>query len=124
MKVFTLILGVLSGFATASVIMQKQQSACAPVHIIVARGSGEPQGEGATGRLASRLKEAIPGTTSEAVEYPAKLSPYPQSEGAGVRACKEQLTAYVKKCRESKIVLMGYSQVHNPKVSQRTFNFT
>lgn len=116
MKVSILIFGLLSGFTAASIIMEKRQNACSPVHIIVARGSGEPQGEGATGRLATTLKEEIPGTTSEAVDYPAKLSPYPQSESAGVKACKEQMTAYVKKCRESKIVLMGYSQVRSSKL--------
>jgi acetylxylan esterase len=83
---------------------------CAPVHLIIGRGSGEAAGEGATGRLSRSIKAAIPGATSEAVDYPAKLSPYPQSESAGTEAVRTQLTAYTQKCPKTKMVLMGYSQ--------------
>jgi acetylxylan esterase len=107
----TLIVGVLGGLVAGSAILDKRQTGCSSVHILVGRGSGEPKGEGATGRLSTTLKRSIAGATSEAVDYPAKLSPYPQSESTGVQAVKEQMTAYVKKCPQSKIVLMGYSQV-------------
>jgi acetylxylan esterase len=105
--------GLLSAFVAVAVAtnLDERQGGCAPVHILVARGSQEPEGEGATGRLATQVKKDIPGATSEAINYPAKLSPYPQSEAQGVQACKDQMTAYAKKCPNSKLVLMGYSQV-------------
>jgi hypothetical protein len=81
------------------------------VHILVGRGSGEPAGMGATGRLVTQMKAAITGVTAEAIDYPAKLSPYPDSSSAGTNAVVKQTTAYVKRCPNAKIVLMGYSQV-------------
>lgn len=86
------------------------QDACSPVHIIVARASTELPGYGVTGALAQSLAKDIPGTTAEPVVYPAVLNPYISSENAGVVAMKNQLTAYVKNCPQSKIVLAGYSQ--------------
>jgi hypothetical protein len=87
------------------------QEACSRVHILVGRGSGEAAGMGATGRLVNQMKSAITGVTAEAIDYPAKLSPYPQSSSAGTNAVVKQTTAYVKRCPKAKIVLMGYSQV-------------
>jgi len=86
------------------------QEACSRVHILVGRGSGEPAGMGATGRLVTQMKAAITGVTAEAIDYPAKLSPYPDSSSAGTNAAVKQTTAYVKRCPNAKIVLMGYSQ--------------
>jgi acetylxylan esterase len=87
------------------------QEACSRVHILVGRGSGEAAGMGATGRLVNQMKSAITGVTAEAIDYPAKLSPYAQSSSAGTNAAVKQTTAYVKRCPNAKIVLMGYSQV-------------
>jgi acetylxylan esterase len=88
------------------------QEACSRVHILVGRGSGEAAGMGATGRLVTQMKSAISGVTAEAINYPAKLSPYPDSSSAGTNAVVKQTTAYVKRCPNAKIVLMGYSQVN------------
>ena len=93
--------------------LERRQAKCSAVHIVVARASTEPQGEGLIGALSRSVKSAIPGTTSEAVKYPAALAPYGPSEIKGVVAAKAQVTEYVKKCPESKIVLMGYSQVRS-----------
>jgi acetylxylan esterase len=87
------------------------QQACPRVHILVGRGSLEAAGMGATGRLVNQMKSAITGVTAEAIDYPAKLSPYSQSSAAGTNAVVKQTTAYVKRCPNAKIVLMGYSQV-------------
>jgi hypothetical protein len=113
MKAFILLFGIVIGHGAgvAARYLEERQGGCAPVHILVARGSAEPEGEGSTGRLSTTLKRSIPGATSEAINYPAKLSPYPQSEAQGVQACKNQMTAYAKRCPQSKVVLMGYSQV-------------
>jgi len=112
MKSTIFITGLLSTFVAASPTIEARQTdgGCSPVHIVVARASTEAQGEGMIRSLSSAVKKAIPGTTSEAVVYTAKLAPYGPSEIQGVAAAKQQVTAYVKKCPTSKIVLMGYSQ--------------
>lgn len=120
MKATTFITGFLSTMVAASPIMETLEAGgCSDVHIVVARASTEPQGEGLTSGLSNAVKKAIPGTTSEAVVYTAKLAPYGPSEIQGVAAAKQQVTAYVKKCPKSKVVLMGYSQVSHPKRSFR-----
>lgn len=83
---------------------------CAPVHVIVARASTEPPGDGAIGSLARAVIQAHPGATQEAIQYPATLGNYISSESQGVSAEKQQLTSYANNCPGSQIVLLGYSQ--------------
>jgi acetylxylan esterase len=84
-------------------------AACAPVHLIVARASGEAPGEGIIAGLATKVKRAIPGTTSEALNYPARM-PYSGSIPVGVANLKKAIATYTQQCPQSKLVLMGYSQ--------------
>lgn len=84
-------------------------TACAAVHIIVARASQEPSGQGSIGTLATRVATNIPGTSVEWVDYPAVLIPYDSSSYKGAEAAIAAVTAYTDKC-PGKIVLMGYSQ--------------
>lgn len=53
----------------------------------------------------------IPGSDSVAVVYPATLQNYQSSESQGVSAMMSDIQGYVQACPNSKIVLMGYSQV-------------
>jgi acetylxylan esterase len=89
---------------------QPPPAACAEVHVLVARASGEAKGEGMIGGLSRAIKSSLKSADSEAVDYPAALAPYGSSEGKGVAAAKAQLTAYVQRCPNAKVVLMGYSQ--------------
>jgi acetylxylan esterase len=82
---------------------------CAPVHIIVARASGEPPGEGTIASLSTLLKQQIPGATSEALTYPAKM-PYSGSIPVGVTNMKAAIAKYTSACPTGKLVLLGYSQ--------------
>lgn len=86
-------------------------SACGPVHIIVARASTEAAGVGMMGSLATLVQKAVPGTTIDAVDYPAEMLAYSTSSAEGTAALSAQLTNYVGRCPDSKVVLMGYSQV-------------
>jgi acetylxylan esterase len=112
----------LSSFLT-TVLSQdkggKDLTQCSKVHFVVARGSGEPQGVGMLRSFINSVAEAVPGVTSEAIVYPAQLDfnnllGYVSSERSGVTAGKNQVTAYVKRCPKSKIVVAGVSQVRNP----------
>jgi len=90
-------------------VAQTSPAVCPPVHIIVARASGEPQGEGIIGSLASTLKQQIPGATSEALVYPAKI-PYEGSISVGVTNMKAAIANYTQSCPTGKVVILGYSQ--------------
>lgn len=61
-------------------------AACAEVHILVARASGQGKGEGLIGSLSRAIKTALKGADSEAVDYPAALALYGSSEIKGVKA--------------------------------------
>lgn len=84
-------------------------AACPPVHMIVARASGEPPGEGIIASLATALKQQIPGSTSEALVYPAKI-PYSGSIPIGVTAMKAAIAKYTQACPTGKVIILGYSQ--------------
>ena len=83
---------------------------CSAIHIITARASTEPAGEGVIGSLATLIQNGNQGVTREAVCYPATLSNYASSSSKGTSAMTDQLSTYVSTCPDSKIVLLGYSQ--------------
>ncbi|KAF7884104.1 uncharacterized protein EAF01_011527 [Botrytis porri] len=88
-------------------------STCVPagaIHMIVARASTEAPGEGIIGSVATMVKASLPGSDSEAVDYPATLTQYQASEASGVAAMQKLVQAYAEKCPESKMAVMGYSQ--------------
>ena len=68
------------------------------------------------GQLADLIQNDNPGTAVEAIDYPALLDPndptrYAFSTHVGVGAVMWQVTNYYNRCPDSKIVLLGYSQV-------------
>lgn len=99
--------------STAAVLGTRADGDCAPIHLLVARGSTESPGYGQLNSLATRIVQGNSGATKEAIDYPAQLQPYGPSVSAGVTAVKKQLSDYVAKCPDSKIVLLGYSQGAN-----------
>lgn len=114
------IIGLLFGLSTASLAIStadnkhssEAATACAVgVHMIVARGSQEAPGEGMIGAIATKVQQYIPGSDSEAVDYPATISNYSRSEASGVAAMHNMIHSYVERCPSSKIALLGYSQV-------------
>jgi acetylxylan esterase len=87
-------------------------AACAAgVHMIVARASTEDPGTGIIGAVANGIAAQIPGSDIVAVDYPAVLNPYLESETAGAQAMTKLVTDYAAQCPKTKMVLMGYSQV-------------
>ncbi|KAF5383247.1 hypothetical protein D9615_004842 [Tricholomella constricta] len=87
---------------------------CAAVHIITARGSSEPPGEGTIGAIVDDVVSSSKQTVSrEAVVYPATVINYLGplgSQAQGVAAMKARLAAKASACPDTKIVLTGYSQ--------------
>jgi acetylxylan esterase len=81
------------------------------VHMIVARASTEAPGEGIIGAVATLVQQSVPGSDAEAVDYPATLTDYLNSEASGVAAMTKLIQSYVARCPNSKIALLGYSQV-------------
>ncbi|KAI9050534.1 hypothetical protein LZ554_005695 [Drepanopeziza brunnea f. sp. 'monogermtubi'] len=106
--------GFLAQLASASALGPRQASnmtACATsVHMIVARASTEMPGQGIIGAVATKVQNAMPGSDSEAVVYPATLTDYLASEASGVAAMTKMIEEYSARCPNSKIALMGYSQ--------------
>ncbi|GAA5926171.1 hypothetical protein JCM3775_005222 [Rhodotorula graminis] len=87
----------LSVAAPAAELVARDSSACVTgdaVHIIVARASTELPGEGIIGQVVTMIKSQLPGSTSEAVSYPATLYPYLSSEAAGVSAMTSLVQSY------------------------------
>ncbi|TVY29324.1 Acetylxylan esterase [Lachnellula hyalina] len=96
---------------TGFVKRQSATGACATgIHMIVARGSTEAAGQGLIGQVATAVQNAVPGSDSEAVDYPASLTDYLGSEASGVADMTKLIQAYAAKCPDSKIGLLGYSQ--------------
>ncbi|WYZ40826.1 hypothetical protein EsH8_IV_001167 [Colletotrichum jinshuiense] len=100
----------LSALACLVPLALAQMQTCAPVNIIVARGSVEAQGAGLLGNIANNASMQIPGSIVTPLVYPAQLDPYPPSVAAGVTNMTMLLNQQAQQCPGTKIVLMGYSQ--------------
>jgi acetylxylan esterase len=100
-----------AGGTPADAVPAPPGGGCAAVHVITARASTEPAGEGVTGALVTQIVNSSAQTVSRAaVSYPATLTNYASSSAQGVSALKTQLTNQVQACPNQKIVLAGYSQ--------------
>ncbi|GME26517.1 hypothetical protein GTA08_BOTSDO12125 [Neofusicoccum parvum] len=114
MKSFcALILCYLVAFTIASPFPLKpiEYPVCAEgVHIIIARASAEPPGQGIMGNVAQEVIDQVTGSDSIAVDYPASLHDYAESERKGVEALTQLINASYVDCPTSKMVLMGYAQ--------------
>ncbi|KIW03776.1 uncharacterized protein PV09_05079 [Verruconis gallopava] len=97
-------------YTDAQIHNTSSSTACAKVHVIVDRATGEPPSQGVIGTLATIIATRIPGTTVEWVDYPAVLVPYDQSTNTGITMTKDSITSYADKCPNAKIVMLGYSQ--------------
>ncbi|KAK0547895.1 hypothetical protein OC846_001155 [Tilletia horrida] len=96
--------------AAASNASPLERRACPTYEIIVARGTGDPQGSsnGFTGMLTQALA-ALPGSARYDVNYPASFDFY-NSIQAGVSDLRTHLFNGVTFCPNQKYALIGYSQ--------------
>ena len=80
-------------------------------HIVVSRASTEAPGTGVLGSVADAIVAARPGSDIATNPYPALLDPYVESQTAGVGNLTDIVLNYQSCCPDSKMVLLGYSQV-------------
>lgn len=110
MRGLALSLSLLAASSTAATAASAP-SCAKGLYMIVARGSEEPAGTGVTGNLTSQIAAKVPNSQVVAVDYPATLTDYEDSEGKGVQAMQTLLNDYGQACPGSKIAILGYSQV-------------
>ncbi|KAF4448006.1 hypothetical protein F53441_8521 [Fusarium austroafricanum] len=111
MLAFMLVLSLFLALATAAKppAYTINTITCAKsAHIIVARGSLEPQGPGAMGAIAEQILKLIPGSDMEALVYPALYDEYVESQTEGVRAMTALVNNYAKNCPHTDIILMAH----------------
>lgn len=102
-------------WATNTFAQQDEIECTKGLHMIIARGTTEPQGPGDLGRIAGRIAARIEGSAIEPVVYPATyLDPYHvDSIKNGTNAARKAITEYTEKCPDGKMALLGYSQVRS-----------
>ncbi|KAK3312099.1 cutinase [Apodospora peruviana] len=115
MKVSAVTLPLLAGLASASPIEERQS--CPKVHVFGARETTVPQGYGTSQGLVNMVTSAYPGSTKEAIVYPACGGQsncggvsYENSASQGTAAVVKAVNALNQRCPDTKIVLIGYSQ--------------
>ncbi|CCC13776.1 hypothetical protein SMACR_07285 [Sordaria macrospora] len=116
MKLTTIAL--LTGFAAANPLqITPRQSSCPKVHIFGARETTVAQGYGTSAGLVNSISSSYPGSTKEAIVYPACGGQsscggvsYENSASQGTAAVVKAVTSLNQRCPDTKIVLVGYSQ--------------
>ncbi|ORY57582.1 acetylxylan esterase [Pseudomassariella vexata] len=113
------VLPVLTGFAASNPLepLEERQSACPNIHVFGARETTVPQGYGTSQGLVNMVTQAYPGSTAEAIVYPACGGQsscggvsYENSATQGTAAVVGAVTSLNQRCPNTKIVLIGYSQ--------------
>lgn len=103
----------VAGLATSvrgGVVEQRQS--CPNIHIFGARETTAPAGYGTGGQFVNLILNAYPGSTAEPIVYPAQGdSAYGASVQQGTQNIANQINSFNKKCPNSKLVVVGYSQV-------------
>lgn len=106
---------LLGRVLAAPVEIDSRQSGCPNIHVFGARETTAPVGYGSAGTVVNLILNAHPGATSEAINYPAAGgNSYGSSVQAGVKAVTSQVTSFAQRCPNTKLVLVGYSQVGIP----------
>jgi hypothetical protein len=103
-------------FCNTTEILAYQSDDCTPYHVFITRGSDEPY-PGRLGNLTKEVCEQIgkDDCSFENIEYPAKstawgVDEWCKSASKGASNGQAQVKAYSKKCSDSKLILVGFSQ--------------
>ncbi|KAF4956647.1 hypothetical protein FGADI_3636 [Fusarium gaditjirri] len=97
-------------FLAATVNAIGARDDCKDVHIFLAKGNNEPY-PGRQGKLAGAICSGLKSCDYEDIQFQNALEdPFCNSVTEGVKNGIKQITAYNKKCPDSKLVVSGYSQ--------------
>ncbi|MCJ1419654.1 carbohydrate esterase [Xylographa parallela] len=103
--------------ALAAPVENLEKRACPNVHIFGARETTASPGYGSSSTVVNGVLAAYPGSTAEAINYPAcggqascGGDSYSQSLQAGIAAAASAINNYNTQCPNTKLVLVGYSQ--------------
>lgn len=111
------------GLSAASPVelLEERQTSCPAIHIFGARETTVAQGYGTAGVVVNLVLNAYPGSTAEAIVYPACGGQsscggvsYANSVLQGVQAVTTAVNSFNTKCPSTQLVLVGYSQVRTP----------
>jgi acetylxylan esterase len=98
--------------------IQERQS-CPNIHVFGARETTAPAGYGSAGTFVNLILNAYPGSTAEAITYPAAggtNAAYASSVQQGTQNIANQINNFNKQCPNTKLVVVGYSQVSRSRV--------
>ncbi|KAM7190072.1 Acetylxylan esterase [Naviculisporaceae sp. PSN 640] len=116
MKLTAVAVPLLAGLASSSPL-EERQAGCPKIHVFGARETTVPQGYGTSQGLVNMVTQAYPGSTKEAIVYPACGGQsncggvsYDNSARQGTAAVVKAVTDLNRRCPDTKIVLIGYSQ--------------
>jgi acetylxylan esterase len=94
-----------------------ERQSCPGVHVFGARETTVSPGFGSSGTVVNMITQTYSGSTSEAINYPACGGQsscggvsYGNSVKQGVSAVVSAVNAFNKKCPNTSLVLVGYSQ--------------
>lgn len=109
---------LLAKALASPVDLEGRQSSCPNVHVFGARETTAPAGYGTSSVVVNLVLQAYPGSTSEAINYPACGGQsscggvsYANSVVQGVSAIASAINTYNKNCPNTQLVVVGYSQV-------------
>ena len=119
----TTLFSLLPAFlASAAPTEQLEKRACPNIHVFGARETTVSPGYGSSATVVNGILSAYPGSTAEAINYPAcggqascGGASYSQSVQAGIAAAANAVNNFNRQCPQTQLVLVGYSQVrHGP----------
>jgi acetylxylan esterase len=97
--------------------IEERQSSCPGVHVFGARETTVAQGYGSSSTVVNLVLQAYPGSTSEAIVYPACGGQsscggiaYGTSANQGTAAVASAVNSFNQRCPNTQLVLVGYSQ--------------
>ena len=104
--------------AAASPVAGLTKRACPGVHVFGARETTASPGFGSSSTVVNEVLSTYSGSTSEAISYPAcggqascgSVS-YANSVIQGISAVAKAVNAFNSECPNTRLVLVGYSQV-------------
>ena len=110
-----LILASLLSLSIASPLSERQS--CPNIHIFGARETTAPAGYGSSGTVVNVVLNAYPGSTAEAINYPAcggqsscGGASYSSSVHSGINAVASAVNSFNSRCPDTELILVGHSQ--------------